>query len=177
MALIKKIGRIILDIFEIYIPVTTFTIMFSVFIIQIFFRYVLRNPLTWPYELTLLAFLATAFLGACYAFRKNDHVEFTLVYEKCSPKLKVFFRLFGNLLIITAFSIALKPVYDFIQFMSYRRTGVLRIPFSIGFFPFFIMMVLILGHCIYNFITDVRILVKGTWKEKIQEVPHDTEIL
>ena len=47
MEKLKKLGLVLRDVVEIYIPVTSFVIMFLVFILQIFCRYVLRQPLQW----------------------------------------------------------------------------------------------------------------------------------
>ena len=42
-----KTRDILRDIVEIYIPVATFVIMFVTSVLQIFFRYVVRQPLAW----------------------------------------------------------------------------------------------------------------------------------
>jgi len=44
--LMKKLYAFLLNIVELYIPAVTFTVMFSVFIIQIIFRYALNMPLS-----------------------------------------------------------------------------------------------------------------------------------
>ena len=80
-----KIGQFILDLFEIYIPAVAFSVMFIVFILQIFFRYFLNNPLTWPYEITIFGFIWTAILGACYARRLGIHVVFGIIYDTLNP--------------------------------------------------------------------------------------------
>ena len=117
--LLKKTGVFLLDLFEIYIPSVAFSIMFVVFVLQIFFRYFLNHPLTWPYEMTIFAFIWTAVLGACFARRHAVHVVFGLIYDKVSPKTQLLFRLIGNGLIFAAFLIALQPSYEQVQFMAF----------------------------------------------------------
>ena len=85
----KKTGSFLLDLFEIYIPSVAFSIMFVVFVLQIFFRYFLNRPLTWPYEVTIFGFIWTAILGACFARRYGVHVVFGLIYDKMSPKIRL----------------------------------------------------------------------------------------
>ncbi|MCJ7650699.1 MAG: hypothetical protein MUP85_18975, partial [Candidatus Lokiarchaeota archaeon] len=58
-----KIGKLFLDITEIYIPAITFSLLFIAFLIQVFFRYFLA-PLTWPLEFTLMMFSWTTLFGA-----------------------------------------------------------------------------------------------------------------
>lgn len=158
---IKKIGVFLLDLFEVYIPSVTFTIMFVVFVLQIFFRYFLNRPLTWPYEVTIFGFIWTALLGACYARREGVHVVFGLVYDQLSPKGQLIFRLIGNGLIFTAFFIALKPSYGQVMFMAFKKSTVLKIPFHIAYFPYVVFVVLILGHTVYDLVLDVTTAIKG----------------
>ena len=156
MKLLKKAGAFLLDVIEIYIPMATFAIMFFVFILQIFFRYVLRMPLTWPYEVTIVAFIWTAMLGACFAIRKQEHVEFTIVYDKLSEKRKLITRIIGNIIISFSFLIGSVPIYNFLQFLAFKKTGVLRIPFNIAFAPFLVMVLIVIGRAISNIVIDVR---------------------
>ena len=157
----EKAGRIVLDVFEKYIPSIAFSVLFLVFVLQIFFRYVLNQPLTWPYELSIFAFIWTAVLGACYAKRHNAHVVFGLVYDRQKPKVQLVFRLIGNMMLLTAFCIALVPTYDYISFMKIDKSTVLRIPFNIAFAPYLIFLVLIVGRVGYDLYADIRTLVKG----------------
>jgi TRAP-type C4-dicarboxylate transport system permease small subunit len=160
--MLKKIGIFLLDLFEIYIPSLAFSIMFVVFVLQIFFRYFLNRPLTWPYEVTIFAFIWTAILGACFARRHGVHVVFGLIYDKVSPKTQVIFRLIANGLIFAAFLIALKPSYEQVMFMAFKKSTVLKIPFHIAYSPYVVFVVLILGHTLYDLIIDVRKLLVGS---------------
>ncbi len=159
----KKTGSFLLDLFEIYIPAVAFSIMFVVFVLQIFFRYFLNSPLTWPYEVTIFAFIWTAILGACYARREGVHVVFGLVYDKVSPKTQVIFRLIANGPILVAFLVALKPSYEQVMFMSFKKSTVLKIPFHIAYSPYVVFVVLILGHTLYDLALDVKKLGKGEY--------------
>ncbi len=157
----KKTGSFLLDLFEIYIPAVAFSIMFVVFVLQIFFRYFLNRPLTWPYEVTIFAFIWTAILGACYARRAGVHVVFGLVYDKVSPKTQVIFRLIANGLIFVAFLVALKPSYEQVMFMAFKKSTVLKIPFHIAYSPYVVFVVLILGHTLHDLVIDLNTLRKG----------------
>lgn len=155
----KKIGKFLLDLFEVYIPSVAFTIMFVVFVLQIFFRYFLNMPLTWPYEVTIFGFIWTTLLGACLARRHAAHVEFTLVYDFMPPRIQLFFRLIANALILAAFLLALKPSYEQVQFLAFKKSTVLKIPFNIAFAPYVVFVVLIIGHTLYDLVKDVKKLV------------------
>jgi len=146
------------DIVEIYIPSMTFVGMFIAFIVQIFFRYALNNPLTWPYEITVFGFMWTALFGALYAKRKNSHVKFTLIYDHLSPMKQLIIRLIGNSLICVSFIIGFYPTWDYIMFLAYDKSTVFRIPYHIVYFPFLIFLFGIIVRLILDIIADLRIV-------------------
>lgn len=153
-----KILGIIADIIEIYIPSIAFVTMFLTFVIQIFFRYFLNNPLTWPYEVTVFGFIWTALFGALYAKRKNSHVKFTLLYDHMSPGKQLIIRLTGNLLLLISFIMGFYPAYDYIMFLAYQKSTVLFIPYNIAYFPYLVFMAGIIIRLILDIIADVRII-------------------
>lgn len=154
--MLKKIGFFFLNLVEIYLPVVTFVIMFCAFILQIFYRYALNNPLTWPHEVTVIVFIWTVLLGAGFARRQHEHVAFTIFYDNRSPRTQTVFRLLGNLIIFITFCLALYPVFDFIQFMKIQKSSVLGIPFNIIFFSFFLFFLTIIGHTGYDLVCDFK---------------------
>lgn len=157
--LLKRSGSFLLDLLEIYLPTLSFVVLFVVFILQVFYRYFLNNPLTWPPEIISIAFIWTTVLGACYAHRKADHVNFSLLYDRLPPLWQLIFRLIGNSFIAVAFIIALKPTYDYIIFMGFKKSTVLKIPFDYISFPYLIFLLIITGRMLYAIVVDVRLLM------------------
>ena len=155
-----KIGKLFLDITEIYIPAIAFSLLFIAFLIQVFFRYFLV-PLTWPLEFTLMMFIWTTLFGACYAMRDDTHVRFTLIYDNSSPKVKFWMRIIGNLMLLISFIIAFIPTYNWVNFMSFKKSNVLKVPMNIVFFPYVIFMIIMMGRIAYNLYIDVRKLPRG----------------
>ncbi|MBW7885911.1 MAG: TRAP transporter small permease subunit [Caldilineaceae bacterium] len=172
----KRIGQIALDILEIYVPAISFAVMFVVFVVQVFYRYYLNLPLTWPPEVISTTFIWTTVLGACYAQRKLEHVSFTVVYERLPAQGQLIFRLLGNSLVALAFLIALPAVYSYVQFMSFQRTTVLKVPFNVVYFPFLIFQVLITGRLLYAVYQDLRV-VFGKAPLVRDEVIHEASLV
>ena len=158
-SILKRTGQLVLDTLEIYIPTLSFVVLFVVFILQVFYRYFLNNPLTWPPEIISIAFIWTTMLGACYAQRKADHVAFSLIYDRLPALGQLIFRLIGNGFIAIAFIIALKPTYDFIMFMDFKESTVLKISFFYIFFPYLVFLLLISGRMLYALAIDLRLLL------------------
>jgi TRAP-type C4-dicarboxylate transport system permease small subunit len=55
-------------------------------LLQVFFRYVLNDPLTWSEELARYLFIWCAFLGWIVASRKRSHLAMTFVVDKMPPR-------------------------------------------------------------------------------------------
>ncbi len=152
--LLKKTGRFILDLVELHVPTLVFATLFVVFILQIFNRYFFR-PLMWPEELALIAFIWTALLGGLYAKRMERHVVFTVIYDQASPRVQLWMRLAGNVLLVTAFLIALAPSWDYVDFMAFKKSNVLRIPMNWAFSPFIVFLVFMTGRLVRDIVLDI----------------------
>lgn len=155
-----KIGKLLIDITEIYIPAISFSLLFIAFLIQVFYRYFLV-PLTWPLEFTLMMFVWTTLFGACYAIRDNSHVKFTLIYDNATPKVKYWIRIIGNLMLLSSFIIAFVPTYNWVNFMSFKKSNVLKVPMNIVFFPYIIFMIIVIGRIAFKLYTDIKKLPGG----------------
>lgn len=128
--------------------------------LEIFYRYFLI-PLTWTLEFTLIAFIWVTLLGACFAQRDSSHVMFTMIYDKVKPRTQIWMRIVGNTLVFMAFSISLYPTYRYINFMSFKKSDVLKIPMNIAFSPYIVFLTIIIGRLGYDIITDFKKLSRG----------------
>jgi TRAP-type C4-dicarboxylate transport system permease small subunit len=155
VTVVKRIGRLVLDLIELHIPTAAFATLFIAFILQIFNRYFLR-PLTWPEEYALIAFIWTALLGGLYAKRMGSHVEFTIVYDMMSPRVRRIMRIAGNVLVIVALVIAIRPSAEYISFMGFKKSNVLRIPMNLAYTPFVVFLVMMTGRLIVDVVRDLR---------------------
>jgi TRAP-type C4-dicarboxylate transport system permease small subunit len=128
--------------------------------LEIFYRYFLV-PLTWTLEFTLIAFIWVTLLGACFAQRDSSHVKFTMIYDKVKPRTQIWMRIVGNTLVFIAFSISLYPTYRYINFMSFKKSDVLKIPMSIAFSPYIVFLIIMIGRLGYDIVTDFKKLNRG----------------
>lgn len=122
------------------VAVLAFIVMFCAFILQIFTRYVLNNPLGWTTELSMIAFLWMAFWGAGLVVRERDHVRFDLLYRALGEKSRRVLAFIGALCLAVIFLAALPQNYDFVTFMSHDRTWVLEIRFDYVFSVFLLFL-------------------------------------
>ncbi|RPF54243.1 TRAP-type C4-dicarboxylate transport system permease small subunit [Aquisalibacillus elongatus] len=138
------------------IPAIAFSLMFIAFVIQVYYRYILDDPLAWTYEVTVVGFVWTLIFGAIYARRKDEHVAFSYIYDLVPEKVQFAFRVIGNLLVIVLIAIAFKPTYEFIQFMEMSETTTFNIPYNIVYFPFLILMVMLVFYSVKDIIVDLK---------------------
>ena len=151
---LKKVGKFLRNCVELYIPIASFLIMFSVFVIQIVARYVFNSPVQWAYEVTVMGYLWMVVLGACYAYRDRSHVTFTLIYDKLPVKGKAVCAFLGNLLMAVAFAVMFMPACKMIGQMKIQVTSVLKIGLNIVYSPFIVFMIIILIYIISDMILE-----------------------
>ena len=156
----RSTGKFFVDVIELYIPALCFVTLFVSFMTQIVNRYFFK-PLTWPEELSLLCFCWVALLGGLYAKRSESHVAFGMVYDLLKPRGKARMRIAGSVLLLVAFVIALKPCWEYVSAMGYRKSDVLHIPINWAYFPFIVFLVDMIVRLILDIRRDIIELSKG----------------
>ena len=162
MKLLKRIGRGIVDFIEIYLPITVFVLMFIVFLINIFTRYVLRNPQNWTFEFSVNAVVIVGLLGACIAYRLEDHVVFDLVYVKRSPRSQAIMRMVSCAIVIVFLVIALPTTLRSL-WNNPAVTSIMKIPDRFIFAVLPVMMISTIARSVYRLVLDIRAFRKKTY--------------
>ena len=97
-------------------------VMLIVVSLQIFFRYILNQPLAWTEEVARLLFIWMVFLGATLAIKDNTHLKMDYFYDRFPEKIKKAVELLHNILII-GFSVSI--LISGIQILSITADEVL----------------------------------------------------
>ncbi len=156
---IRSHALFLLDAVEVYLPTISFLLMFIFFNLQIFFRYVLNNPLEWTWEGTIISYIWTILFAAGIATRNHVHVKFTMIYDLMPPRVQTLFRLAGDTLVVVAFILIALPSYSFIDFMKIKSSAVFKIPFRVIYMPFMVFVATTVGHKLYDIYLDLRSLL------------------
>lgn len=162
------------DFFEIIIPSITFCICLITFVLQIFCRYVIKNPLSWTIELCSITFTWTVLFGACYAMRTHGHVTFTSLYDIYPPKVKAITKLIGDFMMLVCFVLCIVPTANYIAYMSISKTNVMQINMTYIYAPY---MFFLLMNCFYlalDFINDFKAAKNGG--KAMEELMHETQV-
>jgi C4-dicarboxylate transporter DctQ subunit len=112
------------------IAVLLLSLMFTCFIIQIFFRYVLNYPVGWTEEVSILCWLWTVLWGTSFLISEKEEVRFDIIYSNVSDKIRRVFTVITGVFLIGLYSISLPAVYSYVSFMKVERSTYLKIPLN-----------------------------------------------
>ena len=124
---IKKVAKGLSDLIEVWVPMTVFVALFLAFLINVFFRYVVGNPQNWTFEFSINAFVIVGLLGACAAYRAEDHVVFDLFYSNMSARGQNILRMIGYVVVVILFAIALPGSIRYVLKLR-AMTSIMRVP-------------------------------------------------
>ena len=104
--------------------------MFVCFLIQIFFRYVLNNPVGWTEEVCLAAWLWGVLWGAVFVLDEKDEVRFDIIYTAVSSRTRRIFTVITSLVLVLLYSISLPAVISYVAFMKVEKSAYLGVRFD-----------------------------------------------
>ena len=119
------------------VAVGLLTAMFVAFVLQITARYVVNYPLPWTLELSLTMWLWTVFWGSALCLRNKDHIAFDMIYNHVRPGVRRVFGAISALAIIVAMLASLPATWDWVSFLTIKKSATLRIPLAYVFSVFF----------------------------------------
>ncbi len=159
----RNVWNVLLDVIEVYIPSVAFIVLFIAFLFGIIFRYVLKDPQTWTFEVSRISFLWAAILAACIADRDENHVIFDMIYVKTSLKVQCLMRIISNLLIIVFISWLTPFTVQYLMKMNTQPTSILKIPMSLVFIPFLVLFICTIVRALHRLILDIQAFRKKTY--------------
>lgn len=138
------------------VPMVAFLVVFVTFMMTIICRYVLRFAIPWSYEVSILGYMYCMFFGSGIALKRDEHVVFSLLYDKLSPLGKLICKLVYNAALIILIAIVFVPCVNSLM-ASTMRTGILKIPYKVVFSPFLWMLFECAFRCLFY--------MKASWGE------------
>jgi TRAP-type C4-dicarboxylate transport system permease small subunit len=162
MGAIKKIFRWVADFVEVHLPIAVFVMLFLAFLTNVFCRYILKNPQNWTFELSVNAFVVVGLLGACAAYRTEDHVVFDLLYTRLDSKGQNILRMISSVVVIVFFSIALPgSIRSLVRLPAV--TSIMRIPLRFIFLPYPILLISMVLRSAYRLVLDIKAFMNKSY--------------
>ena len=162
MRRIGRVARVVVDFIEIQLPIAVFVTLFLAFLINVFFRYVVKHPQNWTFELSVNAFVIVGLLGACAAYRKEDHVVFDLLYVRLNSKGQNILRMVSYIIVIIFFSVAIPGSVMYLVKLP-AVTSIMRIPLRFIFVSFPILMISTVIRSAYRLVLDIKAFRNKTY--------------
>lgn len=114
---------------------------FAMFIVGIFFRYVLRQPIAWSEESIIMVFVWMLFWTLATVTPVKRQISFGIVYESAPPQLRRAMAILAIVLAGTLFVLAIPATFEFLQWVARERTAALRISRGYTYASFALFMV------------------------------------
>ena len=175
MKLMKKTARWFADFLEVYLPIAVFLLMFITFLVNIVFRYVLRDPQNWTFEFSVYSFVVVGLLGACAAYRKEDHVTFDLLYAGLKPRGQNILRMISYLIVIASLAAIIPASVRYLLKLP-TVTSIMKIPEGIIFMSFPVLLVSTVCRSVYRLVLDVKAFRNKTYVQSYNTEEKDALI-
>ena len=117
-----------------------FAAMFGTFLLQIFMRYVVRQPLGWTIEVCMICFIWIVFWSCAFTLDEREHVSFNLLYHEARPRVRRVLAVLSAAVLAVALLAAFPATLDFVAFMRRYGTPILDLPFHLVFGVFLLFM-------------------------------------
>jgi C4-dicarboxylate transporter, DctQ subunit len=128
------------------VAVALLSIMFATFIIQIFFRYVLNNPLGWTEEVIITTWLWTVLWGAAFVLDESEEIRFDILYSSISERTRRIFTIITGVTLLFFYAVSLPAAYKYVSFMKVERSAYLHVPINWMYSVYIIFTVACLGR-------------------------------
>jgi len=158
-----KAVRIRLHRFAELVAAFLFAAMFGAFLLQVFTRYILNDPVTWTQEFVLIVYIWIVFWSAAFLLRERDHITFDVISGALPPRPRRVLAAVLTAVTGGAFVLALPGTLDYITFMRIERSPVMGIRFDLLYAIFGVFMVAVVAASALR----LRRLFGSAWREEL----------
>jgi len=159
----------IVDLWEIHLPTLIFFLLIMSVTLEVFFRYVLNQPIPELFEVSIYSFVWAIYLGAALAKRYDQHIRFDVLYVRLSKRTRLWIDIFFDSLTSIILLIVLIPSIQYTIINYQIKASALRIPWTYLLMCFPISLLLILIHNSMAILSNIQELRGGGVPEK--EIP------
>lgn len=140
-----------------------FVVMFAAFLLQVFTRYILNDPVAWTQEFVLIAYIWIVFWCAAFLLREREHITFDMFYLALPLVGRRVLAIVLTALTGAAFIVALPATIDYVTFMKIEKSPVigLRFDFLYSIFVLFVIAVAI------SAVVRVWRLLSRSWQDEL----------
>ena len=128
------------------VAVALLSVMFACFVIQIFFRYVLNNPVGWTEEVIVTTWLWTVLWGAAFILSEAEEVRFDILFSNLSECARRVCTVLSGAALVFIYGISLPASYRYVAFMKVERSAYLHVPIDLMYSVYVIFAAASIGR-------------------------------
>ena len=106
------------------------TVMFVSFLIQVFSRYVLNDPVGWSEEVIATMWVWIVLWGSALVLSEKEEIRFDIIYSNLPERIRRAFTVITGIVLIALYAISLPAVYAYVSFMKVERSPYLHVPIN-----------------------------------------------
>ncbi len=148
------------------VVVVLMVVLVAALALQVFFRYVVQDPLVWSEELARYALVWITFLGAAVAYRHGTHVVVETVVALLARPVRIALAWFVDGLLVLALLVLLVQGVGMVEITARTRSTILQIPMSWVYASVPVSAVLMLGFQVERTLGRLRGEVAPLGNEK-----------
>ncbi|MGF1477609.1 MAG: TRAP transporter small permease [Geminicoccaceae bacterium] len=114
-----------------------FATLFLTFVAQVFWRYVLRDPLVWTLEVAGILFVTLSLFTAATQMRMREHVALDLAVDLAPRRLAAWLRALSLILFASVMFLSIPDTVRVLEWMYRERTFAIK--FNLG--HLFVLMI------------------------------------
>ena len=141
-----------------------FVAMFAAFLLQVFTRYVLNDPVAWTQEFVLIVYIWIVFWCSAFLLRERDHITFDMVSTSLPLSARRVLAIVLTALVALAFAAALPGTFDYVSFMKIERSPVMGLRFDLVYAIF----VLFVAAIVVGALLRIVRLLRGSWRSELE---------
>jgi len=123
-----------LDLLDLCVEVATslmFSIMLTIVVLGVVFRYFLNAPLSWSEEIPRYIMVWMTFMACSIAIKRKQHIGMVFFVERFPPAVRKYLTLLSNILIVIFLLVAMHHGYLLAQMVGGdQRTPMANIPMA-----------------------------------------------
>lgn len=157
----KKLHQLFYNIVK-YLNSFTLFSMFFIILLQVFYRKVLGQPLTWPEEIALLTMIWVTFIGAYQSMYEDGHLKMSFIEDKLSERGKSILLIISKLIIIAFLAIANYWALPFVQSAGKVKLPITDLPMTLPYGIIWLSLLLMFIEVIIQVILEVKKIIGYT---------------
>ena len=138
------------------VVVTLVALMVGTLAIQVFWRFVVRDPPSWTEEFARYAFVWITFLGAAVAYRRGTHIVVDTVLHLLPARVRVALVWVVDALVIVALVVLVVQGLAIVEATSNVRATMLQVPMSTIYAAVPVSAALMLAYAVERIVVRLR---------------------